>query len=189
MIDIYGVKDLVLNFDFEHIKKYKDVKMTTKILIMDFDKLKEIEEIDYDLYYIIVDKEYSQENQIYVFSKGINIYLVKDDIINKKLNMLLNNILTKDQPQDFYIDCDLNEVIIKGEHIKLTQKEIKVLTYLNDNKAKLCLREDILVKVLGYPISTDSRIVDVYIRYLRSKLKEKGNKIKTIRGKGYIFEK
>ena len=73
------------------------------------------------------------------------------------------------------------------EEIDLTRTEFDLLQYLMRNKGIVLTRENILEKVWGYEHSGDTNVVDVYIRYLRSKLDERLGKkfIYTVRGVGY----
>jgi len=71
--------------------------------------------------------------------------------------------------------------------IDLTKKEFDLLKYLMLNMDRVLTRDIILEKVWGYDYLGDTNIVDVYIRYLRSKIDDKFNSkfIYTIRGVGY----
>ena len=62
-----------------------------------------------------------------------------------------------------------------------------MLLFLAKNKNRVLKREEILEKVWGYGYAGKTNIVDVYIRYLRSKIDEKIGKkyIHTVRGIGY----
>ncbi len=55
------------------------------------------------------------------------------------------------------------------------------------NKNLVLSRESILQKVWGYEYEGDTNVIDVYIRYLRSKIDQRFsvNLIKTVRGIGY----
>ena len=57
------------------------------------------------------------------------------------------------------------------------------------NKNIVLTRDKILDKVWGYDYFGDTNIIDVYIRYLRSKIDQKYNVnlIETVRGVGYII--
>lgn len=74
-------------------------------------------------------------------------------------------------------------------NIDLTKREFDLLKYLMVNKSIVLTRDKILEKVWGYDYLGDTNVVDVYIRYLRSKLDEKFNVklIHTIRGVGYLL--
>lgn len=82
------------------------------------------------------------------------------------------------------------EVKVDEEIVELTKKEYMLLEYLMENKNCVLTREQILNKVWGYDYFGDTNVVDVYIRYLRSKLDDTfGEKyITTIRGIGYTMK-
>ena len=58
-----------------------------------------------------------------------------------------------------------------------------------ENKNTNLSRETILVKVWGYDYMGETNVVDVYIRYLRSKIDEVYgiSLIQTVRGVGYVI--
>ena len=82
------------------------------------------------------------------------------------------------------------EVQVDNQPIELTKKEYDLLEYLIRNKQVVLDREQILREVWGYDYVGDSNVVDVYVRYLRSKLDERfGRKyIHTVRGVGYVVK-
>lgn len=82
------------------------------------------------------------------------------------------------------------EAEVSGQPVSLTKKEYDLLEYLIRNKHIVMSRERILHEVWGYDYTGDTNVVDVYIRYLRSKLDEKyGQKyIYTVRGVGYVVK-
>lgn len=88
---------------------------------------------------------------------------------------------------DLSIYPDRHEVRAGDEVIDLTKKEFDLLLFLAKNKNRVIRREEILEKVWGYGYAGKTNIVDVYIRYLRSKIDEKVGKkyIHTVRGIGY----
>ena len=90
--------------------------------------------------------------------------------------------------RDLYIYPDRHEVRVGDEYIDLTKKEFDLLLFLAKNKNRVLTRQQILEEVWGYGYVGNTNIVDVYVRYLRSKIDEKiGRKyIHTIRGIGYV---
>lgn len=82
------------------------------------------------------------------------------------------------------------EVMVGNAKVSLTKKEYDLLEYLVRNKRVVLTREQILSTVWGYDYAGDTNVVDVYIRYLRSKLDDKfGEKyIHTMRGVGYVVK-
>ena len=60
-----------------------------------------------------------------------------------------------------------------------------LISLIVKNKEKVFDRDELLVKIWGYDFDGENRTVDVHIRTLRSKLKEGGSIIETVRGVGY----
>ncbi|MBC2578778.1 response regulator transcription factor [Clostridium sp. DJ247] len=88
------------------------------------------------------------------------------------------------------LDLDKHIVTFNGEPIDLTKREFDLLKYLMKNNSIVLTREKILEKVWGYEYLGDTNVVDVYIRYLRSKIDDKYNQkiIHTVRGVGYVLK-
>jgi DNA-binding response OmpR family regulator len=76
-----------------------------------------------------------------------------------------------------------------AENVELTKKEFELLRFLTLRHGNALSREEIFVKVWGFNYYGDTNVVDVYIRYLRSKLDQRfGVKlIQTVRGVGYMI--
>lgn len=90
---------------------------------------------------------------------------------------------------DLIIDSSERLVRLNGDRLDLTKKEFDLLYYLAENKNVVLSRDKILEAVWGYEYLGDTNVVDVYIRYLRSKIDDKYNKkfIHTVRGIGYVL--
>ena len=86
------------------------------------------------------------------------------------------------------MDTDRHEVSVNGEGVELTRREFDLLRYLLENKERVISRESLLDHVWGFDFVGETNAVDVYIRFLRSKIDEKfGVKIiHTVRGVGYV---
>ena len=87
------------------------------------------------------------------------------------------------------MDTDRHEVSVNGEGVELTRREFDLLRYLLENKERVISRESLLDHVWGFDFVGETNSVDVYIRFLRSKLDEAfGFKlIHTVRGVGYVI--
>lgn len=85
------------------------------------------------------------------------------------------------------LDEEKYSVHYADQPVELTKKEFDLLAYLIRNKNIVLSRESIIEQVWGYEYMGDTNVVDVYIRYLRSKIDEQfGEKIiHTVRGVGY----
>ena len=85
------------------------------------------------------------------------------------------------------MDVERHEVSLSGTPVELTRREFDLLRYLLENKEKVISRESLLDNVWGFDFAGETNAVDVYIRFLRSKIDERfGVKIiHTVRGVGY----
>jgi DNA-binding response OmpR family regulator len=97
-----------------------------------------------------------------------------------------NQILVK----NILLDVDKHLVTFQGQVIELTKKEFDLLRFLMANKNIVISREKILEEVWGYDFIGDTNVVDVYIRYLRSKIDDvfEFKLIHTVRGVGYTVK-
>jgi DNA-binding response OmpR family regulator len=77
-----------------------------------------------------------------------------------------------------------------GVKIDLTATEYRLLKYLMTNKKRLVSRLDILENVWGIDFNMNTKVVDVYVNYLRKKIdKDYDTKlIHTVVGMGYILK-
>ena len=87
------------------------------------------------------------------------------------------------------MDVERHEVTVDGRAVELTRREFDLLHYLLENKGKVISRESLLDHVWGFDFVGETNAVDVYIRFLRSKIDEAfGVKlIHTVRGVGYVI--
>ena len=91
--------------------------------------------------------------------------------------------------EDLKIDNNKHKVYLSDKKISLTLKEFKLLKHLLLKADKVQSRDNLLEKVWGYNNDVTTRTVDTHIKRLRSKIGKYGDKIETIRGEGYLFNK
>lgn len=91
---------------------------------------------------------------------------------------------------DLVLDSDKHLVRVGDQNVDLTKKEYDLLLYLIKSKNIVLTREQILNQVWGYNYIGETNVIDVYVRYLRSKIDEPFNRkfIHTIRGVGYYIK-
>ena len=90
---------------------------------------------------------------------------------------------------DLEINTDTFEVKREGKLIPLTRTEYTLLHYLALNQGKVLTREMVLSNVWSYTPDVESRVVDVYVGYLRRKI-DKNYPLKlivSVRGFGYML--
>jgi len=90
---------------------------------------------------------------------------------------------------DLIVQSDARRVIRAGREIELTAREFDLLSFLIRNADRVMSRETILDCVWGVGNMGETNVVDVYIRYLRSKMDEgfTSGLIHTVRGVGYVL--
>jgi DNA-binding response OmpR family regulator len=83
-----------------------------------------------------------------------------------------------------------HEVWRGDRSISLTSKEFALLEFLMRHPRQVLTRTQIIDHVWRYDLEASSKIVDIYIHYLRDKIDQGFSRelIKTIRGVGYKIE-
>ena len=92
--------------------------------------------------------------------------------------------------KELAMDTARHTVTCGGKPLELTVKEFGLLQALLENVSIVLTREQLLERVWGYDYFGETNVVDVYIRYLRSKLEEVSEikYIQTVRGVGYVIK-
>lgn len=107
---------------------------------------------------------------------GADDYIVKPFDIEELLARI--RAILRRQPQKnvidingIIIDKDAFKVTVDGTQLELTKTEYDLLYVLAENRNHVMQREQILDHVWGFNSEVETNVVDVYIRYLRNKLK------------------
>ncbi|HEY1519385.1 MAG TPA: response regulator transcription factor [Solirubrobacteraceae bacterium] len=91
---------------------------------------------------------------------------------------------------DIEVNLLTREVRRAGQPVRLSTTEFELLAYLMHNCGHVLSREQILRAVWGYEYDPGTNVVDVYIGYLRRKLRRQGTNVPivTVRSVGYRLE-
>ncbi len=144
---------------------------------------------------IMLTAKAEEEDLIEAFEAGVDDYLTKpfssrELLIRMKAH--LNRIKTHKESNLSFSNLTLNllnrEVSYMNHLIDLTKIEFDLLHMFIQNKETVLSRDQILNTIWGFDYDGDTRIVDVHVFKLRSKLGHTSLEIKSSRGIGYLLE-
>lgn len=143
---------------------------------------------------IIITAKSETYDKVAGLDYGADDYIVKPFDIEELLARI-RAVLRRQPDKDvldingIIIDKDAFKVTVNGHQLELTKTEYDLLYVLAENRNHVMQREQILDHVWGYNSEVETNVVDVYIRYLRNKLKpfNKEKSIETVRGVGYVI--
>ena len=153
-----------------------------------------------DILVIMVTAKGEEVDRVVGFEVGADDYVVKPYSVRELLlrvgGMLKRSSKEKQsndkdlvEYEDLKIDNNKHKVYLSDEKISLTSKEFKLLKHLLLKADKVQSRDNLLEKVWGYDNDVTTRTVDTHVKRLRSKIGKYGDRIETIRGEGYLFNK
>lgn len=185
---------------FEELKEEKPDLILLDVMLPDEDgitiltKLKKNPDTS-DIPVIIASAKGEEYDKIKGLDTGADDYLAKPfgmmemisrikAVLRRSIHAISNNLTSG----NIEMDLDSHIVKINGEQVELTLKEYELLKLFISHPGIVFSREALLNKIWEVEYYGETRTVDVHIRTLRSKLKEEGNRITTVRGVGYRYE-
>ncbi len=146
---------------------------------------------------IMITAKDSIEDKVKGLDRGADDYLVKPFATEELLARIRAVLRRKPtsgagtlQYKDLWLD-QFNRLAKRGnDALELRSKEFSLLRVFMMYPEQYLTREFLFNKVWGYDFIGESNVIEVYIRYLRSKLREKqlGKLIHTKRGEGYMLK-
>lgn len=135
----------------------------------------------------------SEFDRIHALDAGADDYLVKPysmlELVSR-IKAVLRRVKSHAlfQVGKLSIDLEKHEVMVDHECINLTPKEFSLLAILYENAGRVIDRETLLSRLWGMDFEAQTRTLDVHIGALRTKLKDEGKRIVTVRSVGYRFD-
>ncbi|MBR5345108.1 MAG: response regulator transcription factor [Clostridia bacterium] len=149
---------------------------------------------------IMLSARGEEYDRIHGFETGVDDYVVKP-FSPRELMMRVAAILkrsggdigsSREEVQigdGLVIDFTARRVTIDDVPVELSPKEYDLLFYMVRNRGIALTREQLLSEVWGYDFFGDDRTLDTHIKLLRRSLGAYADRITTLRGVGYRFEK
>lgn len=161
------------------------------------DVCRQIKKAAHDLPVIALFEKGSAHQISTIFNIGADDYIVKPINVTELLTRVsirlrgLNGSSRRIIIGDLQLDKDSKQVFFKKDNLGLTAQEFRLLEHMMNHAGRTLSRDNILYKLWNYGIDVQSRVVDVYIGYLRKKIdKTYGSSyIRTVRGFGYMLAK
>ena len=164
-----------------------------------FEILREIRQNNIQSKVIMLTAKSMLDDKLEGFSLGANDYLTKPFHIEEllaRVNVLLKGTSEENKDIIKYNDLELNTKTSKltctksNESVELVCKEFMLLEYFINNKEQVLSKEQIYDKVWGVYNEIESNNLEVYLSFIRKKLKaiDSNVNIKSLRGLGYKME-
>jgi DNA-binding response OmpR family regulator len=143
---------------------------------------------------IVLTARAAIEQKVEGLDRGANDYVTKPFSFEELLARVRAQLRAPGQREssvleaaDIRMDLRTRRVARDGHDVSLTAREFEVLAYLLRHPDQVLSREQILNAVWGFDFDPGTKVLEVYIGYLRRKLGEAGGQdpIETVRNVGY----
>jgi len=154
---------------------------------------------DMDIPILFISARNTDDDKIIALNIGGDDYIEKPyslGVLLAKVKVMLKRFSNKEAEDNkkyddgnLLVDYKEQKVFVKGNELKLTALEFKLLTYLIDNKGKLITKEELFDNVWNDKFTQDGTL-NVHIRRLRMLIEEDANNPKyivTVWKGGYRF--
>lgn len=146
---------------------------------------------------LILSAQGTTQNRVEGLDAGADDYLTKPFAFSELLARI--RALSRRQTDelssilgvgDLKLDLVAHKATFRDKRIELTSREFSLLQLFMRRKGHVLTRTIIAESVWDYDFQSGTNVIDVYVNYLRNKLKKISGRdlIQTIRNRGYIFE-
>lgn len=162
-----------------------------------YDVCEKIREKGVETPVLVLSAEHETDVKVKLLKVGADDYLTKPFEIDELLARLevLNRRNQKDAERkircgELEIDLLERQTLINGSEVKLTNSEFDLLVYFARNRGRVLSQDELAKNVWENDFDTQTNYINVYISYLRKKMREYTDYpyIETIRKKGFKFD-
>jgi DNA-binding response OmpR family regulator len=147
---------------------------------------------------LVLSAEHETDVKVKVLNVGADDYLTKpfnSDELMARLDAIARRSNNKDSEKELIcgslkVDLISRKMIIEGNEVDLTNNEFNLLAYFVRNRGRIISQEELAQNVWDIHFDTQTNYINVYISYLRKKMREYSDFdfIETVRKKGFMFQ-
>lgn len=147
---------------------------------------------------LVLSAEHETDVKIKILNVGADDYLTKpfnSDELMARLDAIARRSTHQGVDKEIVcgslkVDLIARKMIINGNEVDLTNNEFNLLVYFMKNKGKIISQEELAKNVWDIHFDTQTNYINVYISYLRKKMREHSDfdYIETVRKKGFVFQ-
>jgi DNA-binding response OmpR family regulator len=143
---------------------------------------------------IVLTARAAVEQRVQGLDRGANDYITKPFSLEELLARVRAQLRSPGQREasvleaaDIVMDLRTRRVHRHGREVELTAREFDLLAYLMRHPDQVLSRQQILNAVWGFDFDPGTKVLEVYVGYLRRKLGDgvDSNPIESVRGVGY----
>ena len=160
---IYKLKSL------HHILEELNLDLNFKIIFVENESSLKVKEKELHNYLVISDKKYSNHNNYFILENSpINFFKLLEKLNVQFLKMQFYNH-SEIKINRYTIDVNSRKMINSNTKLKLTEKEINIITYLIKSKIPVTVSE-LKKMVWSYQTDIETHTVETHIYRLRKKI-------------------
>lgn len=147
---------------------------------------------------LVLSAEHETDVKVKVLNVGADDYLTKpfnSDELMARLDAIARRSNNKDAEKELVcgslkVDLITRKMVLDNNEIDLTNNEFNLLVYFVRNKGRIIPQDELASNVWDIHFDTQTNYINVYISYLRKKMREYSDfdYIETVRKKGFMFQ-